>query len=435
LISADTVTDTEDVMKDTKLPEGRLTRLARMASLGARTGASLLLSDTGETAAKQALEVLGSLRGLAAKVGQMASYVDGVVPDAHRDAYEAALRGLRAAAPTSSPEQARHIVEAELGAPVTELFATWEERPFASASIGQVHRATLHDGREVAVKVQHAGIDGAVESDLRNASSLEGMVSTFAPQGVQSRRTFDEIAARFREELDYGLEARHTQEFAALHAGDPQVHVPTVIPDRSARRVITTEFVRGMTFDEAAARGPEERRVWAETLWRFVFRGTLVGEVFNADPHPGNYIFHEGGRVTFLDFGCVQRLGTEQVQNARAVHLAALRRDETGCREAVRVMLSLRGGPWEDFTTAYVRRCFEPLFASPYRITRDWVAELTRSATHAKPHLLRKENGFVPMKPGMALMNRLQFGFYSVLARLDVEADYAGVERGFLEAP
>jgi predicted unusual protein kinase regulating ubiquinone biosynthesis (AarF/ABC1/UbiB family) len=326
-------------------------------------------------------------------------------------------------------------VEAELHAPISELFATWEERPFASASIGQVHRATLFDGREVAVKVQHAGIDGAVESDLRNAGSLEGMVSTFAPREVQSRRTFDEIAARFREELDYTLEARHTAEFAALHAGDPLVHVPTVVPERSARRVITTELVRGMTFDEAAARSPEERRVWAETLWRFVFRGTLVGEVFNADPHPGNYIFHEGGRVTFLDFGCVQRLEHEHVQNACAVHLAAMRRDEQGFREALRVMLSLRGGAWEDFTTSYVRQCFEPLFVSPYRITRDWVAALTRAATQVKPHMLRKEQGFVPMKSGMALMNRLQFGFYSVLARLDVEADYAGVERGFLDVP
>lgn len=419
-------------MTHSKVPEGRLTRLARMAKLGVRTGASMVLSDNGDAAAKQALEVLGSLRGLAAKVGQMASYVDGMVPDHHRDAYESALRGLRAAAPTSSPEEARKLVESELGAPVTELFATWEALPFASASIGQVHRATLHDGREVAVKVQHAGIDGAVESDLQNAGSLEGMVSTFAPRDLESRRTFEEVAARFREELDYALEADRQETFAALHAGDPRVHVPRVVRERSAKRVLTTEFARGITLEEAATRDEDARRAWAETLWRFVFKGTLVGEIFNADPHPGNYLFHDDGGVTFFDFGCVQHLQGEHLDGARLIHRAAIRRDEVAFRAGLAQMLSLRGGPYEDFVQGYIRQCFTPLFASPYRITRPWVAELTRSVRAMKPALLRRDAGFVPMKPGMALMNRLQFGFYSVLARLDVTVDYAGVERGFL---
>ena len=419
-------------MTHAKVPEGRLTRLARLAKLGVRTGASLALSDTGEVAAKQALEVLGSLRGLAAKVGQMASYVDGMVPDHHRDAYETALRGLRAAAPTSSPEEARRLVESELRAPIAELFATWEERPFASASIGQVHRATLHDGREVAVKVQHAGIDGAVESDLQNAGSLERMMSTFAPREVESRRTFEELAARFREELDYALEAERQERFAAFHADDPRVRVPRVVRERSARRVITTEFARGITLEEAATRDEDARRAWAETLWRFVFRGTLMGGIFNADPHPGNFLFGDDGSVTFFDFGCVQELDPAHLDGARLLHRAAARRDAIAFRAGLAQMLGLRGGPYEDFVQGYIRECFTPLFASPYRITRPWVAELTRSVTDAKPSLLRREAGFVPMRPGMALMNRLQFGFYSVLARLDVTVDYAGVEREFL---
>ncbi len=419
-------------MTDTKIPEGRFARMARMASLGVRTGASLLTSDTGEAAAKQALEVLGSMRGLAAKVGQMASYVDGMVPDGHRDAYETALRGLRAAAPTSSPEEARALVESELGAPITELFTTWEERPFASASIGQVHRATMPDGREVAVKVQHAGISGAVESDLKNAGSLEGMVSTFAPRHIQSKRTFDEIAERFREELDYSLEADRQEAFAALHSGDPLIHVPKVLRERSGKRVITTEFARGITLEEAATRSEADRRAWAETLWRFVFKGTLVGEMFNADPHPGNYIFREGGDVTFLDFGCVQHLHGEHLEGARLIHRDAVARDEEAFKRHLGEMLGLKGGAYQTFVETYIRQCFEPLFGSPFRITRPWVAELTRSVASVKPALLKRDSGFVPMKPGMALMNRLQFGFYSVLARLDVAVDYAAVERGFL---
>ena len=169
-----------------KLPEGRLGRLVKMAGVGARTGASLLLSRDGEGAAQQAAEVLGTLRGLAAKAGQMVSYEDGLVPETHRASYETALRTLRTAAPTSSPAAIRAVVEEDLGAPIGELFARWEEEPFASASIGQVHRATLLDGRDVAVKVQHPGIARAVESDLENASVLQGIVGALAPRELDT---------------------------------------------------------------------------------------------------------------------------------------------------------------------------------------------------------------------------------------------------------
>src|SRR5262245_56086881 len=126
--------------QERKLPEGRLGRFTRLAKLGARTGASLLLSGAGgAAAAAQAAAVLGSLRGLAAKVGQMASYIDGMVPASQRAAYEAALRSLRAAAPTSSPAAIRQVVEEELGGKVEALFSEWEDAPLASASIGEVH--------------------------------------------------------------------------------------------------------------------------------------------------------------------------------------------------------------------------------------------------------------------------------------------------------
>jgi predicted unusual protein kinase regulating ubiquinone biosynthesis (AarF/ABC1/UbiB family) len=193
--------------QERKLPEGRLGRLVRMAGVGARTGASLLLSKDSSGAAQQAAEVLGTLRGLAAKVGQMASYVDGIVPEGHREAYEGAMRSLRAAAPTSAPEAIRSVVEEDLGAPIDELFQVWEDKPFASASIGQVHRAVLPDGREVAVKVQHPGIARAVESDLENAGVLQGLVSTLGPRELNAKAVLDEVKARFREELDYTLEA------------------------------------------------------------------------------------------------------------------------------------------------------------------------------------------------------------------------------------
>ena len=150
-----------------RLPTGRIARFAKLASLGAQTGVQLLTSRDATAAAAKAAEVLGTLRGLAAKVGQMASYVEGAVPDAYRGAYEQALKSLHNGTNTSDPGAIRRVIESELGAPVEQLFSEWEETPFASASIGQVHRARLSDGRHVAVKVQHPGIEQAVENDQR----------------------------------------------------------------------------------------------------------------------------------------------------------------------------------------------------------------------------------------------------------------------------
>jgi predicted unusual protein kinase regulating ubiquinone biosynthesis (AarF/ABC1/UbiB family) len=420
--------------RDRKIPAGRLGRLTRLAALGARTGASFVASRTGEAAARQAAEVLGTLRGLAAKLGQMASYVDGMVPEAHRDAYEKALSGLRAAAPTSSPAEIRAVVAAELGAPVDELFAEWSHEPFASASIGQVHRAKLANGRVVAVKVQHPQIARAIESDLRNAAVLErtaGLAIAATGTNIDTRRIYKEVSDRFREELDYVLEAERQEWFRSFHAEDSEIHVPAVVAERSSKRVLTTDLVHGRTLEELGTDAPADRGRYAETLWRFVFRGNLLGRMFNADPHPGNYLFGKPGHVTFLDFGCVQPISLEHNREARGMHVAALRGDERAFHDHVRRMLGTNGGAYEDFTRRYTRRCFEPLFGSPYRITREYVADLVNQVAESKKLFLKK-SGVVPLPPGIAMMNRLQFGFYSVLARLDVTVDYANVEREFL---
>ncbi|MCC6555312.1 MAG: AarF/ABC1/UbiB kinase family protein [Polyangiaceae bacterium] len=415
-----------------KLPAGRLGRLVRLAGLGARTGASLLLSSDGAGAAKQAAEVLGTMRGLAAKVGQMASYVDGIVPEHQREAYETALRGLRAAAPTSSPAAIRGVVEEELGAPIDRLFAAWEDAPFASASIGQVHRAALEDGREVAVKVQHPGIARAVESDLENAGMIEGMVGALGPRELNSKAVLEEIKARFREELDYELEAARQRQFQRLHAGDPAIRIPSVIEHRSSRRVLTTELVAGKSLEDVAAAPEAERRAYAETLWRFVFKGNLVGGMFNADPHPGNYLFQDGGSIAFLDFGCVQPIEGERLEHARALHLAALRGDDREFRRVAAVILETRGGRYEEMATAFSRRSFEPIFHSSFRVTRGYVSSLVEGVKELKQTLFQKDGRFAPLPPGMLFMNRLQFGFYSILSRLDVEVGYADVEASFL---
>jgi predicted unusual protein kinase regulating ubiquinone biosynthesis (AarF/ABC1/UbiB family) len=402
--------------------------------VGARTGADLLLSKRGVNAAEYAADVLGTLRGLAAKVGQTLSYVDGIVPESQRETYEKALGKLRDATPRSAPAAVRRMIEEELGAPVPRLFRSFEDQPFASASIGQVHRATLPDGRVVAIKVQHPGVESAVESDLENAGVMQGIVSTLGPKGINAKAAYAEVAARFREELDYTLEAQRQLEFAALHAGDPTISIPAVVASHSSRRVLTTELVEGLTFEQALSAPEPERRAWAETLWRFVFKGNLVGGMFNADPHPGNYLFGKNGHVTFLDFGCVQPIEPQRLPTARAMHRAAIARDETAFAEQAAILLGTRGGEYGTRAVAYSRRCFDPLFGSPFHVTRTYTTSLVDDMKALKQFFWAKDGSFVMLPPAMLFLNRLQFGFYSVLARLDVTVDYARVERDFLSA-
>jgi len=423
-------------MTHKKVPEGRLGRLARMAAAGARTGAGLLLSKKSEGSAQHTAEILGTLRGLAAKVGQMASYVDGVVPEEHRDAYETAMKRLRQAAPASSPAEVRRLVEDELGAPIDRLFVEWSDAPIASASIGQVHKARLEGGREVAVKVQHPGITKAIEADLSNAAILEGMAAVMGARRLNSKAMLEVVRKRFREELDYALEAERQRFFAELHSDHDKVRVPEVIDSHSSKRVLCTEFVTGASYDEACAAPEREREQWARTLWRFVFKGNLVGGRFNADPHPGNYFFHDGGAVTFIDYGCVQPLEEWHRKGAVDLHRAAMTRDERLFRERCSAFLGTKPGAFEDELLGFIRETFSPLFSSPYRFTRPFAAGLVERFKESGVKIRKLPDHEVqPVPADFFFMNRLQFGFYSVLARLDVEVDYSAVEREFLPPP
>jgi predicted unusual protein kinase regulating ubiquinone biosynthesis (AarF/ABC1/UbiB family) len=416
-----------------KLPAGRLGRLVRLAEIGARTGTSMLLNRDSTDAAKRAADVLGNLRGIAAKVGQMAGYVDGLIPEEHRDAYQASMKTLLAQAPRSSPAAIKRLVEEELSGPMDRLFAEFDDVPVASASIGQVHRAVLLDGQEVAVKVQHPGIAEAVESDLENAGLLESALSMMGTRRLDSKNVLEEIRMRFREELDYRIEAERQMAFAKVHEGDSHIVIPQVFQSHTARRVLTTKFMHGASLDEASRLPEKDRIEICRTLWRFVYKGTLIGDMFNADPHPGNYFFRDDGRVVFLDFGCVQTIPVKRQPVARRLHRAACERNEAAFLEAGKIMLETRGGPHEKRVVSYLRRAFEPQFSSPYRITREYVASLVSHMKDAGTETLKNNDGsFVPMPEGMLFMNRLQFGFYSVLARFDVAVDYASVEKAFL---
>jgi predicted unusual protein kinase regulating ubiquinone biosynthesis (AarF/ABC1/UbiB family) len=366
----------------------------------------------------------------------MASYVDGVVPEGQREAYEKAMTGLQRAAPKSDPVEIKAALEAAFGAPVSELFARFDDEPIASASIGQVHRAKLHDGREVAVKIQHPGIVRAMESDLGNADLLEIFLR---PIGAGRLKIKDQIATlreRFLEELDYELEAERLNAFAHIHAGDARIRIPEVIAERTKRNVLTTTFEHGIPFDEAVLADAASRTAWAETLWRFVFKGILRGNLFNADPHPGNYLFRENGEVVFLDFGCVQAIDEKHRALAEDMHRAAQSGDPTRFRRAAFAIADLPKGPMGDAAASYSIEAFRPLAETPWRMDRGFVTGLVERFK-AIAQMARKvdEEHVATMPSHILFMNRLQFGFYSVLARLDVPVDYVAVENVFLAEP
>lgn len=383
-------------------------------------------------AAETMAEALGNLRGLAAKVGQMASYIDGFVPEAQAETFQAVLRQLQAGAPQSPAAAVRALLERELGAPVDRLFAAFADEPFASASIGQVHEAWLHDGRHVAVKVQHPGIDKAVEADLANGRALADFAGAFIPNTIDAPRLYEELARRFVDELDYTREAAAQERFAVLHAGDPDIYIPGVIRERSSRRVLCMDYAEGETLESVAGWPARERERIARIMWRFAYKSILVGSVFNADPHPGNYLFNDGGPVVFLDFGCIEELTPHVSRWSRAAHRAALSKNEDiFARNAARLVGAERG-PWEEAFVAYLRQCLTPLFDSPFHVTRTFARDLVRGLYDLKSHAFAKGSGFTPVPESTLLLNRLHVGFFSVLARLDVSADYAAEERKFL---
>ena len=418
-----------------ELPLGRFGRLARLAAAGARTGSTLLFSKDAKKGAARSAAILGQLRGAAAKVGQMVSYVDGLVPPEHRDAFESTMGKLRDAAPQSSPADIRALLESQLGDSVSNLFSEWDDEPMASASIGQVHRAKLPDGTAVAVKVQHPGIIEAMESDLKNAAVVEAIIGSMGMAKFDSKRLTEEVKERFREELDYNLEADRQEAFTAIHAGDSLIRIPKIIDTHSSSRVLTSELLTGKNFDQARAAPEELRRSWAETLWRFVYRANLVGGIFNADPHPGNYYFQEDGGVGFLDFGCVQPIPDDRRLLAAQLHYAAASGDEALFTESACKMLHTKGGSYEEMAVEYVRHCFRPISDSPFHITQEFAAELVgRFKTMAGSLMRSTHDQFVPLPPGILFLNRLQFGFFSVLARLDVEVDYRTEEATYIQA-
>ncbi len=264
--------------------------------------------------AEQIVAALGTMKGAAMKIGQVMSFLDvGLVPEEHRESFQAKLAELRDAAPKVSFMDMKKVLEAEYDDKLESVFETFDPVPIAAASIGQVYRARLGDERDVAVKVQYPGVNVAVRSDLANLGMILRLMKSVAP-GLDPKAMGAEIRSRIEEELDYELEAQNQRKLSRVFRGHPFVVIPDVVTSLSHERVIVSEFVAGRGFEEMKQLPQAERDRIGEIVFRFYFGCMYRHHQFSGDPHPGNMLLRDDATMAFLDFGLFKQISAEAAE-------------------------------------------------------------------------------------------------------------------------
>jgi predicted unusual protein kinase regulating ubiquinone biosynthesis (AarF/ABC1/UbiB family) len=366
---------------------------------------------------------LGNMKGVMMKFGQLLGFIMETLPD---DAQKA-LASLQADAKPMAPSLAAKVITEELGRRPELVFLDWQTTPAAAASIGQVHRAVTHDGRDVAVKVQYPGVAAAIESDLNNTETLYRLGTAFALKGLDAKGLVDELRLRMRDELDYELEAANQTEFTEHFADHPFVTIPKVDPSTSTKRVLTTEWIEALNWAEFAATStPQARRRAGESIWRFAQYAVHHLGAFNGDPHPGNYRFSADGDVTFLDFGLVKRWTQgEWEQLAPSLDAMIVHRDP---ERLVAVMEDVgflaRGHRLEPQRVYdYVTSPYTPYLTDEFTFTRNFTREAMAKVLDVKgPYedvisQLNQPTSFV-------ILDRVVWGVNAILGKLEVTAPW-----------
>jgi predicted unusual protein kinase regulating ubiquinone biosynthesis (AarF/ABC1/UbiB family) len=435
-----------------KIPTGRLRRAAKVGRLAggqaargyATKAANVARSHEGRRAAaerrqieaaEQVFEVLGQMKGAAMKVGQVASFVDtGAFPPEFQERVQAKLAELRESAPRVSFEQMRKVVEHDLGEPLEDAFAQFEEEAVAAASIGQVYRARLHDGRVVAVKVQYPGVARAVRADLQNLGLIMRAAKRIAP-GMDAKAMTQEIRERLTDELDYEHEAQQHRAFARTWRGHPFIYVPPVVTELCSEHVLVTEWVDGEGFEQVKAMDRATRDRFGEIIFRFFFGSLYRNGHFSGDPHPGNYRLMPDGRVAFIDFGMTKRVAPGDLD----AEVAAIRAAMDGDRDELHRRLGAMGffdPADEQVTPDAVFDHFHDVTAwyiedREVTVTRALVARVLIDFGDPRSRhwqLIRRET----MPPQAMLARRMEALTLSVLGQLEATANWHLIAREWL---
>ncbi len=434
---------------------GRIGRGTRLARTGVRGAAGLAGSrarawrdgsEPDDEAAHRAIalhlaETLGDMKGAAMKLGQLLSFIDLDLPPEVRSVYHEALAGLRDQAPSYDPASIAEVVREEYGAPPEAVFAEWDPEPLAAASIGQVHAARTEDGRDVVVKVQYPGVAEAVRADLKNAESFAPIARLVSPN-QEVGPLLDELRERIDDELDYQREAQYQRAFADRYRDHPFIHVPDIVGDLCRGRVLVSERAHGRRFDEVAANSSEaEQQRVGEIIFRYAFGSMGRFRLFNGDPHPGNYLIEDGAaadggpRVVFIDYGSVKMFSRERYSSMRRIErsVALGDRDDTidGLREAgfIPPGVAVDEERIYEWFRLYTRPVLPEL--QPFEFTPEFAGEVIRASSDPRSQFgdaLRRLN----MPPDYLLLNRIQWGLYSVLGRLGAVNDWRSIRDEYL---
>ena len=374
---------------------------------------------TAEDVAKE----LGEMKGVLMKAGQLISFIFEALPDEAQDA----LATLQADAAPMAPSLAADVVRGDLGRPPEQVFLDWTDMPVAAASIGQVHKAITSDGRDVAVKVQYPGVHEAIESDLDAAEVMYAMFSSMMLKGLDAKGLVDELRGRMREELDYRLEASNVAEFEERFAGHPWVRIPKLVPEFSSERLLTTEWIDGMTFDEFRTTASEDtKQRSAEVVWRFAQNAIHRYGIFNGDPHPGNYKFHHDGSVSFLDYGLVKRWAPNEWETLKpAMDAIIVDRDPELLVARMEHSGFLRAGHGLDpqLVYDYVSSPYTPYLSDEFTFTRDWMRDTLATIFDVQgPHgpVIEQLN----MPPSFVILDRVIWGVSAILGKLDARGPW-----------
>jgi predicted unusual protein kinase regulating ubiquinone biosynthesis (AarF/ABC1/UbiB family) len=371
---------------------------------------------------------LGQLKGLAMKLGQVLSFAIDDIPGELRQALEA----LQTSSPPRPFAEIAPVIERALRRPLRDAFASIDPVPIAAASIGQVHRGLLDDGSAVAVKVQYPDVAAAVRADLANLSLLVRSVRLLAPR-IDAERVALEIRERIIEELDYVAEARHQASFAARFEGHPFISVPRVIASRSAAEVLTSEYIEGRRFQDVLGDSEDARAQQGEILFRFAYGCIFAWGTFDADPHPGNYLFERGGsRVTFVDFGCVKHLPAPVLREWRSFVRARLDGDRAASRAHALRLGFVDPGPEAsiDHVVDALTRLYLPFRSDERQRFPSLWSEVSVSDVLGKQFVEVRRHLRVPKD--LLFVNRTLAGMSMVLSRLGAVASWGRIAREYV---
>ncbi|HKA03552.1 MAG TPA: AarF/ABC1/UbiB kinase family protein [Acidimicrobiales bacterium] len=412
-----------------RLTARRGTHWAVVKVRGARLDAEKRAALEEQFAIRSAEDVareLGNMKGAIMKAGQLIGFIaEGLPPDA-----QAAFATLQADVPPMAPSLAESVIRAELGADPERLFLDWNPVPLAAASIGQVHRAVLRDGRVVAVKVQYPGVDHAIRSDLDNAELLYRFFSTFTLRGLDVKGLVDELRDRMGDELDYRLEARNQAEFAEAYRDHPFIKIPDVIAELSTTRVLTSEWVDGLTWSEFETTASDAAKQRAgEILFRFAQGSVHRLGMFNGDPHPGNYRLGRDGSMTFLDFGLVKRWTPGEWELlAPCLDAIVVTRDPNSLMRAMEASRFLPPGTGLDpqLVYDYVSSPYRPYLTDTFTFTRQFVGDALRTILDLNgpyAEVIRTLN----MPASFVILDRVVWGISALLGKLSATGPWKGM--------